>query len=76
MTISRKNNVVVLFVNQIREARKSRISKQPSGDENYVKIILQHQSGRIGRLFNTGALLQVNIYFTQQFIDIHLYEKL
>ena len=57
-----KNNVVILFVNQIREARKSRISKQPSGDENYVKIILLHQSGRIGRLFNTGALFQVNIY--------------
>ena len=57
-----KNNVVILFVNQIREARKSRISKQPSGDENCVKIILLHQSGRIGRLFNTGALFQVNIY--------------
>ena len=66
MTVSRKNNVVILFVNRIREAGKSRISKQPSGDENYVKIILLHQSGRIGRLFSTGALFQVNIYFTEK----------
>ena len=59
-----KNNAVIFNVIQVREARKSRISKEPSEDGDYIKIILQHQNGKIGRRFDKAALFQVNIYFT------------
>ena len=64
MSDSRKYNPVILFVNQIREARRARISKEPSGDRDYVKIVLQFESGKIGRKFDKATLFQVNMYIT------------
>ena len=64
MIDSRKYNAVILFVNQIRKARKAKISKEPSGDGDYIKIVLQFESGKIGRKFDKAALFQVNMHFT------------